>query len=213
MNQPGWQKVADLLSVVLRAARWEDEDDGLSTVDRLMEVERKVCHLGDRLGGLGLMGSGTADTVVAGGEMPVRAVMVERGISTESAEGAEGDVNGLQRLGEEMSALREQVVMQQVLLDDGMEVAVVQVWQMFLRKEGDRQTATGPGASDTGQLLRRVEGCEANFHVSMVRFQARLTAMELQMQALEQRDAETGQANGAGRHGEIIGGGRERGRR
>ena len=203
MNQPGWQKVADLLSVVLRAARWEDEDGGLSTVDRLMEVERKVCHLGDRLGGLGLMGSGTADTVVAGGEMPVRAVMVERGISTESAEGAEGDVNGLQRLGEEMSALREQVVMQQVLLDDGMEAVVEQVWQMFLRKEGD----------GTGQLLRRVEGCEANFHVSMVRFQARLTAMELQMQALEQRDAETGQADGAGRHGEIIGGGRERGRR
>ena len=107
-------------------------------------------------------------------------------------------MNGLQRLGEEMSALREQVVMQQVLLDDGMEAVVEQVWQMFLRKEGD----------GTGQLLRRVEGCEANFHVSMARFQARVVATELRMQALEQQDVETGQADGAGRHGEVIGGGR-----
>ena len=35
----------------------------------------------------------------------------------------------------------------------------------------------------------------------------------LRMQALERRDAETGQADGAGRHGEVVGGGRERGRR
>ena len=116
---------------------------------------------------------------------------------------------------EEVSALREQVVMRQVLLNDGMEAAVEQARQSFLRKEDDGQAATGPGASDTGQLLRRVEGCKANFHVSMARFQARIVAMELQMQALEQRDAETGQADGpgAGRHGGIIRGGRERGRR
>ena len=103
--------------------------------------------------------------------------------------------------------------MQQVLLDDGMEAAVEQAWQRFLRKEGGRLVATGPGASDTRQLLQRVEGCEANFHVSMARFQARVVATELRMQALEQRDAETGQADGAGRHGEVIGGGRERGRK
>ena len=202
---------------------WEFD---LSMVDRVMEVERRVCHLGDGIRRLGFRGplwpramvpgSGDADAVeIAGQELPVRAVMVEQGVSTqtESAEGVEGDVSGLQRLSAEVSALREQFVMQQVLLNDGMEVAVEQARQRFLQKEGDGLAATKLGASDTGRLLRRVEGCEANFHTSMTRFQARVVAMELRMQALEQRDAETGQADGAGRHGEVIGGGRGQGRR
>ena len=70
---------------------WEFD---LSMVDRVMEVERRVCHLGDGIRRLGfrgplwlramVLGSGDADAVeIAGQELPVRAVMVEQGVSTQ----------------------------------------------------------------------------------------------------------------------------------